>query len=163
MSFESITDQRIEELLCMPKKVTNPGSRAKSKEGHEQFNYILRSVDDESLTFTLYKRQNLRPGMDDAFSCGLSWNAPNGETLTLVRYNGPNHVHANPIEGQTIRYSSHIHRASERYIRALRKPESFAEETDRYNTLRGALHCLVTDCSIAGLVTTAEEPNLPFL
>lgn len=33
-----------------------------------------------------------------------------------------------------------------------RRPESFAEPTDRYLTLHGAMLCLLRDCAIEGLV-----------
>lgn len=36
MAFESVTDIKIAELIAMPKRVSNPGSRSKTKEGHEQ-------------------------------------------------------------------------------------------------------------------------------
>jgi hypothetical protein len=29
--------------------------------------------------------------------------------------------------------------------------------TDRYNTVEGALHCLVTDCKISGISTTPDN------
>jgi hypothetical protein len=98
--------------------------------------------------------------MEDDFSCGLSWLAPNGEILTLVRYNGASHPHRNNIEGTMLNWESHIHTATERYIRANKKAVGFAEPTDRYRTLKGALHCLVTDCSIVGISTTPDKPSL---
>ncbi|MCC7307593.1 MAG: hypothetical protein IT173_08505 [Acidobacteria bacterium] len=160
MAFESITDRKIAELLQMRKRVTYPGTRAKNKDGHEQFNYKVISSDDADLEFSLYTRQNLRAGMEDDFSCGVSWLAPNGEVLTLARYNGSSHPHRNQIEGNVLSCESHIHTATERYIRANKKAEGFAVPTDRYRTLKGALHCLASDCSIVGLSTQADAPSL---
>lgn len=160
MAFESITDDKIEAMLRLRKRVTNPGGRATNKDGHEQFNYKVVSPDDEDLEFSLYARQNLRVGMEDDFSCGLSWLAPNGEVLTLARYNGSSHSHRNNIEGNMLNLECHVHTATERYIRANKKAEGFAESTDRYRTLKGALHCLVTDCSIVGISTNPDEPSL---
>ncbi|HBR57310.1 MAG TPA: hypothetical protein DEA22_07555 [Blastocatellia bacterium] len=160
MAFESITDEKIRNLLRTRKRVTNPGTRAKIKDGNEQYNYKVLSLDDKNLVFTLYTRQNLRPGMEADFSCGLSWLAPNGQNLTLIRYNGPSHPHRNKMEGSRLNKESHIHLATERYIGANIKPEGFAEPTERYSTLNGALHCLVIDCSIDGIPTTADEPYL---
>ena len=45
----------------------------------------------------------------------------------------------------------HIHRASERAIAAGEKPESEAEETDRFENLEGALARLVADFNLTGL------------
>jgi hypothetical protein len=103
--------------------------------------------------------------MEDSFSCGINWVAPNGECLTLKRYNGPSHFHPNHMEGTKTSYECHIHIATERYIKANRKPEGFAEATDRYVTLEGAFHCLITDCHISGIGTTPDNLNqlgIPF-
>lgn len=160
MAFESVTDQQISELLSCAKKVTNPGTRPKSKDGHEQVNYKASAMDGSGHEFEIYTRQNKREGMEDDFSCGLSWIAANGETLTLKRYNGSSHNHPNHIENEKLGYSCHIHIATEKYIKANRKPEGFAVKTDKYYTVEGALYCLVTDCNIAGITTTPDNPKL---
>ncbi len=157
MAFESVTDNKISELISMSKRVTNPGSRSKTKEGHEQYNYKLKSETDEDLEFEFYTRQNLREGMEEDFSCGISWLAPNGESFTLKRYNGPAHTHKNQIEGNLLEYKPHIHLSTEKYVRANRKAEGFAEETNRYNSLKGAVYCLVTDCNISGIITQPDN------
>lgn len=40
MSFESITGLRLEELCLMKKRVTNPQTKRKPKDKHEQVNYL---------------------------------------------------------------------------------------------------------------------------
>lgn len=159
MAFESITDEKINQLLNCPKRLTNPQARKKAIEGREQVNYKLISLDDSAHKFEIYKRQNLRPGMEDDFSCGISWIAPNGESLTLARYNGSSHSHPNHLEKTKLQYECHIHFATEKYIKANRKPEGFAEETDRYSSLEGAFHCLVTDCNVSGIQTESDRSN----
>lgn len=156
MAFESITDIKITELLLMAKHVKNPGTRPKEKDGHEQYNYKLQSLEGDS-EFELYTRQNLREGMEDDFSCGISWLSPNGESFTLKRYNGPSHKHKNQLEGTLLEIKPHIHLSTEKYVRANRKPEGFAEETNRYYSLKGALHCLVADCNITGIKTEPDN------
>lgn len=157
MAFESLTDDKIADLLNCPKRLTNPQARSKNKEGHEQINYKVTSTDGSGHEFELYKRQNLREEMEDDFSCGISWIAPNGETLTLKRYNGPNHDHPNHLEKVRLGYTCHIYIATEKYVKANRKAEGFAEATKRYNTVEGALHCLVTDCNISGIQTSSDN------
>lgn len=157
MAFESITDEKIRELLTCSKRLTNPNARSRMKEGHEQVNYKASALDESGHEFEIYKRQNMRDGMEDDFSCGISWLAPNGETLTLKRYNGPNHNHTNHLEKESLEYGSHIHLATEKYIKANRKTEGFAEKTDRYKTVDGALHCLVEDCNISGIQTSPDN------
>lgn len=63
----------------------------------------------------------------------------------MARYNGPSHRHDEII------YRPHIHRATARAIAAGKKPESEADETDRYTNLEGALRCLVEDYHLQGL------------
>ena len=95
--------------------------------------------------------------MEDDFSCGISWLAPNGESFTFKRYNGPSHNHPNHLERSKLGYACHIHTATEKYIKANRKAEGFAEVTNCYNSLKGALHSLVTDCNISGIKTEPDQ------
>lgn len=75
----------------------------------------------------------------------------------LLRYNGPSHFHPNWLEKQDLHHVCHVHRATERYIQANRKADGYAEVTQRYRTVKGALHELVTDCRIEGLTTEADS------
>jgi len=163
MAFESLTDDKIAELLSCPKHVDNPQARNISKDGHSQINYKVTATDGSESKFEIYVRQNSRKDMDDDFSCGISWVAPNGETLTLKRYNGPSHDHPNHLENTHTGLKCHIHIATEKYIKANRKAEGFAQETDRFKTINGALHCLVVDCKITGIQTTPDSEDQPNL
>jgi hypothetical protein len=158
MAFESLTDERIEQLLLMPKRVTNPAARNVEDANHDKREYIVQSSDG-SERFRLFVRQNKT--IDDDFSCGLQWLPAGSEELILARYNGSSHSHPNRIEGNSVDFVCHIHRTTERYIRANRKPDGFAEATLSYQTCNGALHSLMTDCNIAGLETRPDHPELP--
>lgn len=131
----------------MSKKIINPGARwlekPKGRPAHRQRNFQASGGQDEEARFSVYQRQNLNDKSD--FSCGISYLPPGGPALTLARYNGPSHPH------QEISYRPHIHRASEKAIAAGKKPESEAEETDRFETLEGALACLMEDFTLTGL------------
>lgn len=120
-------------------------------------NFKAIALDNSGHQFEIYKHQNLREGMNDDFSCGIAWLAPNGETLTLKRYNGPSHDHPNHLEKIRLGYKCHIHIATEEYIKANKKAEGFAQATNRYNTIEGALHCLVIDCNVRGLTTVPDN------
>src|SRR5437773_5962729 len=113
MSFESLTDEKSERLLKMKKRITNPKAREVSDANHLKRDYTVQSEDGEE-NFVLFVRQN-KTVLDD-FSCGLRWVAPGAEGLILVRYNGPSHSHPNRLEGNTLEFISHIHRATERYL-----------------------------------------------
>lgn len=158
MSLESLTDEKIKELLSMQKIVNNPTARNSDKEGRRQKTYILTAEDENE--FQIYLRQNLNEGMEDDFSCGLSWHPKGGDAVTLVRYNGGSHDHPNHLEKTRTGLKCHIHKATEKYIKANKKPEGYAESTDRYTTLEGALYALVTDCNVIGLTANPEAPTL---
>ena len=64
----------------------------------------------------------------------------------LRRYNGSSHWHTNVIEGESAFRSFHIHHATQRYQEIDRKPEHYAEPTDRYSDIVTALDCMIDDC-----------------
>ncbi|TCT10953.1 hypothetical protein [Paralcaligenes ureilyticus] len=151
-----MTDEEIDRLLTLPKTVLNPRARGKIERGARKINYDLSS---DAGRFSLYIRQNVRISFN--FSCGLLYFGQAGaEKITLARYNGSDHPHANAIEesGRTI-HGCHIHKATARYIAAGMKPESYAELTSRYTDLRGAIVALVDDCRITGLPSSLTETD----
>lgn len=159
MAFESLSDDKIADLLNCTKVVENPSAKVKIIDQIEKVNYKVVASDGSGHKFVVYKRQNLRAGMEDDFSCGIVWLSSTGESLTLKRYNGGNHVHRNCLEKVNLDRKCHIHFASEKYLRANRKAEGFAETTDRYTKLDGAFDCLVRDCKISNFKTVPEITN----
>ena len=155
MNTKLYTDSEIITLRSMPKRITNPRARwlekPRGRPAHRQRNFQASGQQDEEARFSVYQRQNLNDDSD--FSCGITYLPPGGPSLTLARYNGPSHVHGN------IAYRPHIHRASERAIAAGRKPESEAEATNRFETLEGALACLMEDFNLTGL--NAQKDDQP--
>lgn len=150
MNFDQLTDDDIRALLALPKRVTNPTVRRQDKPGHRQRNFKVEGGD---FSFELYMRQNQFDTVD--FSCGLKIIKPDGQPLTLLRYNGGGHIHGD------IAYACHIHRATQAAITAGKKPESHAEPTLAYRTLNGALAQLLEDAAITGLLHVAHDaPDL---
>src|ERR1035437_1147350 len=80
MAFESLTDNRIQELKGMAKRVTNPTARNVADANHERRDYIVESTDGTE-RFKLFVRQNKT--ISDDFSCGLQWLPAGGESLVL--------------------------------------------------------------------------------
>ena len=74
--------------------------------------------------------------------------------MRLRRYNGQ-HPHRNRIEGDQF-YGFHIHEITERYQLSGHKGDSYAQATERYATLEGAVECLIQDCNIV----TPLDPQL---
>ena len=157
MNLKHYTDEELDELRALPKRVTNPMARwldkPKVSPGHQQRSFQAVSEDDDEARFSIYQRQNLADASD--FSCGIAYLPRGGSSLTLARYNGPGHEHGD------IAYRPHVHRATERAIAAGKKPESEAESTDRFETLEGALACLLEDFNLHGLTATPDMPRLP--
>ncbi len=146
-----LSNDDLEGLRSAPKRVTNPGVRWHDKHGrHKQRNYT--AVSEDGAQYRIYLRQNLDDEMD--FSCGLALVQKGGKHLSLIRYNGSSHRHG------SIFYRCHIHRATAEALAAGRKIDSYAEETERYKTLEGALACLVEDCGVQGLTTKHDERSL---
>ncbi len=156
MNTRLYTDGELTELRLMPKRITNPRARwlekPKGRPAHHQRNFQASGQQNEEARFSVYQRQNLNDDSD--FSCGISCLSPSGPSLTLARYNGPSHAHGDIV------YRPHIHRASERAITAGRKPESEAEATNRFETLEGALACLMEDFNLTGLDAQHDQPRM---
>jgi hypothetical protein len=150
MNFDQLTDDDITALIVMRKRVTNPVIRWQEKPGHKQRNHKVESGDH---FFELYLRQNTYDAAD--FSCGLKVIKPDGQPLTLLRYNGGGHIHGD------IKFACHIHQATYKAIAAGKKPESHAEPTKKYRSLDGALACLLEDACISGLLNVVHDaPDL---
>lgn len=142
-----ITDDEIDWLISHAKMITGAKGRPRTQRKSEQAGYFVESVDG-TRKFELYTRQNTIDR--DHYSCGLIYHAPDGTSIPLVRYNGSNHEHRNPLEGgELIRFKCHIHRATQRYIEMGDKAEKYAQTTDRYTNLAGAFECLLLDCNIS--------------
>lgn len=151
MTDQLLSNDGLNGFRSTPKKVTNPGARWHDKPGrHKQKKYDAISEDD--MQFRIYLRQNLDDEKD--FSCGLALIQKRGKSLSLVRYNGSSHRHG------AILYRCHIHRATAEAIAEDKKIDSYAEETNRYKTLNGALHCLIEDCKVQGLTAEPEKRGL---
>ena len=148
MSIRLYADDELAELCSMPKRVTNPGAQWGEKPGHRQRNFQVMG-ENQNNRFGIYLRQNLRDAND--FSCGIAYLPLGGTRLTLARYNGPSHAHGD------ISYRPHIHRATARAIAAGRKPESEADETDRFTTLDGAFACLIDDFGLEGIARPESD------
>lgn len=155
MGMETLTDEQIAQLLAVPKRVENPQARERQEGKHTRRDYRVVS-EDGAHRFSLFARQSTR--IADGFSAGLLWHAKSGEEVILLRCNGSDHPHPNKIEQQRIEFQCHVHITTERYIQANRKPEGYAEATDAYRTLAGALHELARRANIRGLTTEPDGP-----
>lgn len=160
MGIETLTDEKITQMLACPKRVENPQAREKLEGKHRRRDYRVVS-DDGAHRFTLFTRQSTK--IANGFSAGLLWHAKSGEGVILLRCNGSDHPHPNVLERQRVDYQFHVHLLTERYVLANRKGEGFAEATQAYRTVEGALHELVRRANIQGLNTEADGQQTPDL
>lgn len=151
-------DELIKQHIESPKRIVNPRARYSTQKGAKQKTFNVISISGEN-NYSVFLRQNLRFSYN--FSCGFSWHSRDGDRLVLLRYNGSDHSHYNPIEDEILTAQCHIHRATKRYIDLGKAPEHFAVSTTRFSTLDGAFHCMLSDCNIE-YQTTANRENALF-
>ncbi len=114
------------------------------KRGHYESHLDVAGV--AAGQFRLIFRQSMENPLD--FSIILAVRVPQSSKLfRLRRYNGKSHEHTNHIEGVTF-YDFHIHFATERYQEIGAREDTFAEPTDRYSDIEGALACLIADANV---------------
>jgi len=146
-----MTDGDLDRHRTVSKKVIDPSVPWKQKrDGHRQQSYTAESEDGG--VYLIYLRQNDDDPMD--FSCGVALILPSKRPMSLIRYNGPSHRHGD------IAYRSHIHRATAHALLEGKRADSFAEKTDRYDTLDAAFRCLIHDCSVHGLDEHYDQMEL---
>jgi hypothetical protein len=108
----------------------------------------LKNENDEIKT-NMYKillRQHKIDSLN--FTAIFSFYLPyTGGILNMKRYCGKYHQHTNKIEGTELPIDFHIHTITHRYQKSSFENDTFAEITNRYNDLNGALNCLLKDCN----------------
>ena len=143
-------------LRSMDKRGTNPRAqwleKPKDRPAHRQRSFELVGTTGGEHHFLIYQRQNLVDDHD--FSCGIAYLPRGAPRLMLARYNGPSHEHGD------ISYRPHIHQVSEGVIAAGKRADSDATETNRFDTLEGALACLVEDYEVSGLNVRHDQQRL---
>ena len=93
--------------------------------------------------FSVYVRMGLI--VEGDFSCGISYLAAGGQSLVLARYDGKNHKHGE------IAYRSHIHWLTPQSFDEAETPELEVDVTDRFDTLEGAVYCLIYDFNLSDI------------
>lgn len=148
MPVAQFSDNEIEALVAVQKYL--PGdyrsrlrTRARSYSSQHEEAHIEIEVQDLG-TFRVIIRKNRINPLD--FSVILGYVPPERLKLFhLRRYNGA-HRHSNKLESNSFR-AFHIHHATQRYQEAGWDIDAYAELTDRYDTVDGALETLLDDCN----------------
>ena len=121
---------------------------------HSQRSNQLLTRADSQVRFLLYQRKKLVDSAD--YSRGIIFRPRGAPPHTLARYHGPNHVH-----GETY-YQPHMHTSTENAILTGKKPETMAEETDRYFSINDVLACSIDDYHVLLLTAKHDTARLPF-
>lgn len=120
----------------------------KTKRLHKE--RLLDVIGEAGNEFRIIIRENRVNRLD--FSVILAVCIPESTRVFLLRrYNGTSHEHTNLIEKVTFR-DFHIHYATERYQQKGQRAEFYAEPTNRFTEVNGALRCLIADANF-------EEPD----
>ena len=142
-----LTDGQIKALIGERKVFSSDLSdlsNMKSNKAHKEWQTILERKDGSA--FKLILRRNTINPID--FSAILGYMPPNSnQVFRLLRYNGKSHEHTNRKTEPRF-YDFHIHKATEEYQRNGLLEDFYAEPTDQYSDLHGALTCLINDCNI---------------
>jgi len=139
------SDDEIEALVREPKPLPE-GFEARislhDKRGHKESELDVRGANGN--VFRIIARQNAINRLD--FSLILAvLAADTTQVFRLRRYNGKSHEHTNRLERESF-YDFHVHYATERYQESGTREDAYAEVTDGYDDLPGAIDCLIKEC-----------------
>ena len=145
------TDQEIAAVIKERKALPNNRHNKFRKRMNRGSNeYLLNITGEEGNKFRVIVRMSVSYALNFSVVLGVKVPPPK-KFFRLRRYNGSNHEHTNPIENEVVT-GFHIHIATERYqVNSIRE-EDYAEPTERYANVNGALKCLFADANF-------EAPN----
>lgn len=144
-----LTDENIAALIEEPKPLSSGfrevliGSKMKKEDVHKRGE--IKVLGSAGSIFHIKVRQNTINPLNFSVILVYEFREKTGD-FRLRRYNGKSHEHSNKLEGTKLR-DFHIHYASERYQALGFYEDAYAEVTDRYTDLGGALNCLIADCN----------------
>lgn len=155
---EIVSDEKIQELLEERKVLCvqwHKNAASKSKRNEEERHLVITG--DVGHKFKIIVRENqINPLRNFSAILGFCRPKPDG-LFHLRRYNGNSHQHTNAIpDGQKAFNGFHIHYATEKYQVEGEGEDDYAEETDRYQDVSGALECLMEDANFQGNVLPPE-------
>lgn len=161
MAVAQLSDKEIDALVVALKELPldyrgrlKTRARTYSSQHEEaQIEIVVQNIG----TFRVIVRKNRINPFD--FSVILGYVPPERLKLFhLRRYNGM-HRHTNKLENNSFR-DFHIHYATQRYQEAGWDIDAYAEPTDLYKTIEGALDALLHDCNFIRPTDERLQPKL---
>ena len=145
------SDQEITALIKERKVLSNNKRSEFTKRMNRGSNeYLLNITGEDGNKFRVIVRMSVSDELNFSVVLGVRVPPPK-KFFRLRRYNGSNHEHINLIENEVVT-GFHIHTATERYQVNSVREEDYAEPTERYADVNGALKCLFADANF-------EDPN----
>lgn len=139
-----LDDAQIAALIGEPKPTVEPS--ALTPVTHKGTHHAHREAQQSVATaggssFRLIVRQSTFDPLD--FSVILGYELPEStRVFRLRRHNGNSHDHPNRLE-QAVVQGFHVHLATERYQLAGYEEDGYAETTNSYSDLAGAIHSMI--------------------
>ena len=131
----------IKERKVLPNNQRNKFRKRMNRGSNE---YLLNITGEEENKFRVIVRMSVSDELNFSVVLGVKVPPPK-KFFRLKRYNG-NHEHTNTIEDEKVS-GFHIHTATERYQVNSVREEDYAEPTQRYTDVNGALKCLFADAN----------------
>ena len=131
----------IEERKVLPNNWRNKFRKRMNRGSNE---YLLNITGEDGNKFRVIVRMSISDELNFSVVLGVKVPPPK-KFFRLKRYNG-NHQHTNTIEDKVV-MGFHIHTATERYQVNSVREEDYAEPTERYTDVNGALKCLFADAN----------------
>lgn len=141
-----LSENLVREIIREPKFLSKDVN-LKELEMSEDNNHYRKDVDLDCARFKCKVR--IRKSVDRPlnFSVILVYIDDVKREYVIVRYNGNHGSHRNRIEKDTI-IGPHIHYLTERYQERTTHPDGYAEGTDRYLDIDGAIDVFLEDMNI---------------
>jgi hypothetical protein len=136
-----LDDNQIAALVNEPKPTVEPAGLTPTarKGAHRETQKSIATAQGSS--FRLIVRQSALDPLD--FSVILGYELPETtRVFRLRRHNGNSHDHPNRIE-RTVARGFHVHLATERYQLAGYEEDGYAETTNSYSDLAGAIRSMI--------------------
>ena len=140
------SDQEITALI-KERKVLSNDKRSKFRKTMHRGNdeYRLNVTGEKKNEFQVIVRMSIFNRLNFSVILGVKVPPPK-KLFRLRRYNSDYHDHTNSIEDEEVK-GFHIHTATEKYQKNGIREEDYAESTERYNDVNGALKCLFADAN----------------
>ena len=139
------TNEEIETLIKEAKPYHREAlqpNKMKKRRGHKRSE--IEIIGANGNIFVVKLRQSLFNHLD--FSVILGVNEPGTTSVfRLRRYNGRSHEHRNKLTDDKF-YDFHIHQATELYQAHGFDEDAYAEPTNRFSNLVGAINSMIADC-----------------